>query len=309
MRKILFLLLMVPVLTVAAPAGWQPLLEPEELAAILDIAPDVRVIRVTGNHGRGHIPGSIESPYADWRGTGRNPGQLRNLDEYTALLQRLGITDSTPVAVVHQGSDPADLGAASRVYWTLKSLGVIDVALINGGFQAWRQADFPISTEDELVTASSYQPAWHDQWRVTTQQVEELVQSGDANLIDARPVSFYRGLRATLGKPGTIQGAGNIEYESWFDGDRLQSQESLSQILSDFGELNSPVTVSFCNTGHWASINWFVMSELLQVENTRLYAESVAEWSEVDRPMDNQVGRMRIYSDLTSRWFKDLIGK
>jgi len=308
MRKLICLLLIFPVLAIAAPGGWQPLLEPGELAAILREAPEVRIVRVTGNYGRGHIPGSLESPYADWRGTGRNPGQLRDLDEYTALIQRLGITASTPVVVVHQGSDPADMGAATRVYWTLKSLGVIDVAIINGGFQAWRQADLAISTEDELVAASSYQPVWQNNWRVTTAQVEELVQSASANLIDARPVSFYRGLRATLGEPGTIQGAGNIEYESWFDGDRLQPQASLLQVLDGYGELDSPVTVSFCNTGHWASINWFVMSEVLKLENARLYAESVAEWSEVDRPMDNQVGRMRIYSDLTSRWFKDLIG-
>jgi len=308
MRKLICLLLIFPVLAIAAPGGWQPLLEPGELAAILREAPEVRIVRVTGNYGRGHIPGSLESPYADWRGTGRNPGQLRDLDEYTALIQRLGITASTPVVVVHQGSDPADMGAATRVYWTLKSLGVIDVAIINGGFQAWRQADLAISTEDELVAASSYQPVWQNNWRVTTAQVEELVQSASANLIDARPVSFYRGLRATLGEPGTIQGAGNIEYESWFDGDRLQPQASLLQVLDGYGELDSPVTVSFCNTGHWASINWFVMSEVLELENARLYAESVAEWSEVDRPMDNQVGRMRIYSDLTSRWFKDLIG-
>ena len=308
MRTFLFSLLLIPALTFAAPSGWKPLLEPGELATILEAAPEVRVIRVTGNHGRGHIPGSLDSPYVDWRGTGRNPGQLRDLSEYTSLLQQLGITDTTPVVVVHQGSDPADMGAATRVYWTLKTLGVTDVALINGGFQAWRQADLAISNADEMVAASSYQPSWRDDWRVTTQQVEELVQSGNGNLIDARPVSFYRGLRATLGKPGTIRGAGNIEYESWFDGDRLQSQESLMQVLDGYGELNSPVTVSFCNTGHWASINWFVMSEVLKVDNARLYAESVAEWSEVERPMDNQVGRLRVYRDLTSRWFNDLIG-
>ena len=307
-RSLLFacLLLAHPILSMAAPAGWQPLLEPAELAAILQQAPEVRVIRVTGNYNRGHIPGSVESPYTDWRGTGRNPGQLRDLAHYTGLVQKLGISDVTPVVVVHQGSDPADMGAATRVYWTLKTLGVSDVAIINGGFQAWRQADLTISTEVTTAARSSYQPVWLDDWRVTTEQVEELVQSGAGNLIDARPVGFYRGLRATLGKPGTIRGAGNIEYQSWFEGDRLQTQASLVNVLNDYGELASPVTVSFCNTGHWASINWFVLSELLEVDNARLYAESVAEWSEQERPMDNQVGRLRVYRDLTSRWLNDL---
>jgi thiosulfate/3-mercaptopyruvate sulfurtransferase len=307
-RFALLLLLSLPALTLAAPPGWKPLLEPGELAGLLQQGPVIRLIRVTGNYGRGHIPGSVESPYPDWRGTGRNPGQLRSLGEYTALLQALGIAAATPVVVIHQGSDPADMGAATRVYWTLKSLGVADVAVLNGGYQAWRQADLPVSNETATVFPSDYQPVWLEDWRVTTDQVEQLVRSGNGTLIDARPVSFYRGLRATLGKPGTIQGAGNIAFESWFDGDRLPSVESLQQVLGAYGEVNGPVTVSFCNTGHWASINWFVMSELLQVDNTRLYAESVAEWSEQERPMDNQVGRLRVYRDLTSRWFNDLIG-
>ena len=306
------LLLMVPLLSVAAPAGWQPLLEPDELAAIIQVSPEVRVIQVTGNYTRGHVPGSVESPYADWRGSGRNPGELRDLADYTTLLQKLGITGSTPVAVIHEGSNPADMGAATRVYWTLKSLGVADVAVVNGGLEAWQQADLPLSTEIGTVSASNYEPAWREDWRITTSQLEELVQEGSGNLIDARPVSFYRGLRATLGDPGTIRGAGNIQYESWFEGDRLAPRESLAGVMKQYeaqdGALDSPVTVSFCNTGHWASINWFVMSELLQVNNARLYAESVAGWSEQDRPMDNQAGRLRVYRDQTASWLRDLLG-
>jgi thiosulfate/3-mercaptopyruvate sulfurtransferase len=287
--------------------GWQPLLEPQELAVILADASEVRIIRVSGNYARGHLPGSVESVYEQWRGTGRNPGELRELEEYTALLQGLGIDAETPVAVVHEGSNPADMGAATRVYWTLKSLGVNDVAVVNGGFRAWQAAGLAVSTDPVTVTPSDYSPSWRSDWRVTTEEVEVLVQTGEANLVDARPVSFYRGLRATLGEPGTIRGAANLQYETWFDGDRLTTRRALAESLQSLA-LDAPITVSFCNTGHWASINWFVMSELLGVKNTRLYAESVAAWSEEERPMDNQVGRLRVYRDLTYRWLQDLLG-
>lgn len=301
------LLLSLPMTGLAAAPGWKPLFEPDELAEVLLRSSGILIIRVTGNYNRGHIPGSLESPYADWRGAGRNPGQLRSLGEYTTLLQQLGITARTPVVVVHQGSDPADMGAATRVYWTLKTLGVREVAVLNGGYQAWRAAELPVSTEKEFAHTSEYQPVLLDDWRVTTEVVEELVQSGDGALIDARPVSFYRGFRATVGKPGTIRAAENIPYENWFDGDRLSSSASLREVMDSFGEQDATITVSFCNTGHWASINWFVMSELLQFDNVRLYAESIAEWGEQERPMDNQVGRLRVYRDLTSRWFNGFI--
>ncbi len=300
-----WLLLMYPTVGLTTPAGWQPLLEPRELAAILASDSGVRIIRVTGNYGRGHLPGSVESPYEDWRGTGRNPGELRSLNEYTALVQKLGIGPDMAVVVVHQGSDPADMGAATRVYWTLKTLGIPDVAVINGGYQAWENAGLAVSKESVSVSPSQFQPTWHDDWRVTTEQVEALVQSGAGTLVDARPLSFFRGLRASLGEPGTIRGAANLEFESWFDGDRLMAREQLAENLEPL-DPESQVTVSFCNTGHWASINWFVMSEVLGIQNTRLYAESVATWSEEDRPMDNQVGRLRVYADLTARWWRDL---
>ena len=37
--------------------------------------------------------------------------------------------------------------------------------------------------------------------------------------------------------------------------------------------------MTYCNTGHWAAIDWFVLSEVLGRKNTRLYAGSMAEWS------------------------------
>lgn len=308
MQGILLSALLLPALVTAAPAGWQPLLEPAELAEILAATDNVRPVRVTGNYRRGHLPGSVASPYEDWRGTGRNPGQLRELSDYTALLQQLGISRDSPVVVVHEGTDAADMGAATRVYWTLKTLGIADVAVINGGYRGWVDAGLPVSTDEVTVPASHYQPAWHNQWRVTTAEVEALVEAGEGNLIDARPLGFYRGLRATLGRPGTIRGAVNLEYTSWFDDSRLMAADRLTAAMTDVRPPDTAITVSFCNTGHWASINWFVMSELLGRENTRLYAESVAEWSAAERPMDNQAGRLEIYRDLTLRWFQDLFG-
>lgn len=307
-RILALLLILVPSLGLAAPPGWAPLLEPEEAARIITATPELRILRVTGNYDRGHLPGALDAPYARWRGPADNPGQLPDLAALTELMQSLGLRPELPVLVVHEGNNSADMGAAARVYWTLKSLGIQDLALINGGYRAWRGARLPISEAALTVPASDYQPQWDMSWRVSTEEVESLVNTGEARLIDARPPSFFSGLRATVGKPGTIAGAGNLTYESWFDGDRLQPQPQLASRFDEYPVPEAPVTVSFCNTGHWASINWFVMSEILEVPNTRLYAESVAEWSKAERPMDNQPNRGQVYRDQASQWFRDVFG-
>jgi thiosulfate/3-mercaptopyruvate sulfurtransferase len=305
---ILLVVLSLPLRALAAPINWSPLLEPAELADILAQTTELRIIQVTGNFNRGHLPGALESPYSHWRGPARSPGELPPLESLTANLQSLGITAQIPVVVIHEGANPADMGAATRVYWTLKSLGIINIAVLNGGLNAWRDAGLPISTESIAIPASIYAPQWLEQWRIDTETLEQMLDSGDSQLIDARPPLFFAGFRATVGRAGTIRGAQNLPYESWFDGPSLKAIDELQTIFSKHPFASSPALVSFCNTGHWASINWFVMSELLGLTNVRLYAESVAEWSQADRPMDNQPNRSQIYRDMTVRWLKDLLG-
>lgn len=319
--KLLLVVLLAPfsLLAVAAPQGWSPLLEPAGLAGILASNPEsgsgldagVRVVQVTGNYQEGHIPGAVFSPYGQWRGPQENPGALPDISHLVDLVQTLGITAQTPVVVVHQGSSPADMGAATRVYWTLKSLGVADLALLNGGFKAWQEAGLPVSTDAEVVAVSSFVPRWQDTWRISTAEIETLISTGgqqQARLIDARTADFFRGEQSVVARAGTIKGAGNLSYESWFEGTRLQSTPLLASTLLDQGMPAAPMTVSFCNTGHLASINWFVMSELAGVDNMRLYAESMSEWSQADRPMDNQPSRMSIYWDKTMTWLDSLLG-
>ena len=297
-----------PLTVHAAPPGWEPLLEPTELATIMGGSRSVRVIHVTGDFAASHIPGAANAPYAQWRGPQENPGSLPAMEKLTTLVQSLGISADTPVAIVHQGTNPADMGTATRVYWTLKSLGVTDLAVVNGGFAAWTEAGLPISSMADPIAPSRFVPQWSDKWRVTTAEVETLVSEGSARLIDARPEGFFKGLQSSAGRPGTIHGAGNLSFESWFDGNRLKEQPQMSSILATYPVQEAPLTVSFCNTGHQASVNWFVLSELQGVPNTRLYAESMAEWSLADRPMDNQPSPVKIYWDMTKSWFSELLG-
>ncbi|HDZ07471.1 sulfurtransferase [Pseudohongiella sp.] len=290
----------------AQPAQWSPLLQVNTLAGILDGPVPVRVIHVTGDAGAGVIPGAVRAPYSDFRGPGSNAGQLPPMQALQALLQQLGIDAETPVVVVHQGSSASDFGAATRVYWTLKSLGVQHLAVLNGGFQQWQAAGLPVSMEPAVVPVSRYQPLWQDTWRLTSEQVADALADDRITLLDSRPAAFYLGQQSIAAQPGTIRGAENLSFATWFDGNQLKPLSELQQLLSTNRPVQTPTTVAFCNTGHWASINWFVLSELLGVSDTRLYAESVVEWAQQARPMDNQPGRLAWYWDMTRDWWRQI---
>ncbi len=295
-----------PGLALAAPDGWQPLLSPADLSALLDQGEDIHIIRVTGDFAAGHIPGAVFSPYEKWRAGPTNPGAVLPELEYEAEAVRVGVTAERPTVIVHDGDTPSDMGAAARVYWTLKSLGVENLALLNGGFQAWAKAGLPTATGEVTPTESDFYAEWRDDWYIPTGEVAALVESGEATLLDSRPEGFFQGIAWSIARPGTIHSAENLQFSQFFEDGLMVTPERARAIAEAQGLQDSPITVSFCNTGHWAALNWFALSELAEVPNTRLYAESMAEYTIHGHPLDNEPGRAEYVWLSTKRWVAEL---
>ena len=296
-----------PLAAFATPEGWSRLMEPAQLNTLLDeYGDDIRVVQITGEYGEGHIPGSGWSPYASWRSDMPNPGALRDLGHLTTVVQELGIDTDTPVVVVHAGRDATDMGAAARVYWTLRSMGIEDLALLNGGLAAWTAAGLPTETADASFFPSDYQGEWHNDWRATTEEVAAASASGSATLLDARPEGFFDGLTWSVAAPGTVHGAESLEYSDFFDGSRLVGAEDIRRIAAETGFTDDTTTVSFCNTGHWAAINWFALSEVAGYNDVRLYAESMAEYADGERPLDHAPNRLQYAWRASTNWIADL---
>lgn len=88
--------------------------------------------------------------------------------------------------------------------------------------------------------------------------------------------------------PGTIPGSRSLPHSD-FLGQRNQAwylNEGEITARVNQAELDpSARTTAFCNTGHWAATDWFVLSELAGFEEVALYDGSMAEWSQdSDRP-------------------------
>ncbi len=296
--RLLFSLL---VLLGSATAAAQPLLAPAELAGKLSDS-KLRIVDIRDGQGgksayeAGHIAGAQHAPYAKWRGPAESPGRLPATDALTELIQQAGIDSTTPVVVVVEGEYSTDFGAAARVYWTLKAAGVPKLLVLNGGMTAWRAAGLPLSTETSVRASSTFQVKLDPRLIATRDEVAQVVNSGSARLLDARPVAFFAGeTRHTAAKtPGTIVGAKNVSHDVWFTRDaKLLPADDIRRVAQQAGVNTDQPTISFCNTGHWAATNWFVLSEMLGHANVKLYPESVVEWSNAGLAMDNVPSRLQ----------------
>ncbi|WID96922.1 sulfurtransferase [Bosea vestrisii] len=254
-------------------------------------------IRAAAEGGRqafeaGHIPGAVHSDYAadGWRAkVGNAPGMLPPLDHLAELAGRLGITPPSKVVIVPAGLAASDLAAATRVYWTLKLIGHGQQAILDGGFKGWRtQPGLPIETGPaKPIPASPYPVVVQQELRSTADATLIASRSKLATLVDARSASYFEGKEkaAEAARAGHIPGAVSRDYAAAFDPatGRFKPAGDLSAL---FGSVPTGPAVSYCNTGHTASLNWFVMSELLGRDEVSLYDGSMTDWTQdPERPV------------------------
>lgn len=291
-----------------------PLVSPSELAAFKrDADPlllDIRQGEASEGvslYEAGHVPGAVHAPYARWRGSAENPGEVLSDAELTELFRSLGVEEDRPVVVIHQGDSISDFGAAARVYWTLKSAGIDNLAILNGGVEAWNAEERDLATNSPAPRPSEITVSLADAWIATRDDIRAIVDGEDsAALIDARPEAFYRGEAAhgAAARPGTLPQARLFSHANWFgSGPAILETETVRRLVAENDLDNGETLVSFCNTGHWAATNWFALSEIGGIENVKLYPESVVAWSQAGLPMDNVPGRLQHLWNTVTSWF------
>ena len=258
-----------------------------------------------------HIPGSVHIPYAEFRGPDNNPGKVPDVTQLANVLGARGIDTNKTVVIVHDGVTPTDFGAAARVYWTLKSVGFGSLAILNGGFRGYQKDGFEIASGGTDIDRTSpilgFDPAWY----ADTAEVERQVSGqGRARLLDARSDDFYAGKawHDSAARPGILPGADQFSFESFFDKNTplLKHSDELQTIVTA-NQLDQAGTISYCNTGHWAATNWFVLSEVVGIKDMKLYAESMVEWSALNKPMENVPTSAQFAILKTKKWFNNLV--
>jgi thiosulfate/3-mercaptopyruvate sulfurtransferase len=274
------------------------LVTPEILAGALG-SPDLVIIdiRAAPEGGQqafeaGHIPGAVHSDYAadGWRAkVGNAPGMLPPLDHLAELAGRLGVTPPSKVVIVPAGLAASDLAAATRVYWTLKLIGHGQQAILDGGFKGWQTSPrLPIETgPSKARSAPPYPVVMQQKLRSTADATLVASRSKLATLVDARSASYFDGKEkaAEAARAGHIPGAVSRDYAAAFDPatGRFKPAGDLTAL---FGPVPRGPAISYCNTGHTASFNWFVMSELLGRDEVSLYDGSMTDWTQdPERPV------------------------
>jgi thiosulfate/3-mercaptopyruvate sulfurtransferase len=242
----------------------------------------------------GHIPEAVYSNYlkAGWRTTRDGvPGQLPDVGDLEQLIGGLGIDNDDHVVVVAAGESALDMGSATRVYWTFKVLGHDEVSVLNGGHAAYAAA-YPLAEGWSDPQPARFAGELQPQLIADRKQVASALRSG-TGLMDNRPPAQYRGeaKHPAATQPGTIPGSGNVPQSRLTDGGSFADADRIAALLKDAGLEREGEQITFCNTGHWASLGWFASHEILGNEQARMYDGSMTDWTINDQEVEVIAGQ------------------
>jgi thiosulfate/3-mercaptopyruvate sulfurtransferase len=234
-------------------------------------------------YARGHIPGAVHSDYdkAGWRVTRDGvPFMLPTLAQLEKLIGELGIDEDKHVVVVPAGVHQTDFGSAARVYWTLKVAGLKRVSILDGGYAAWTaRPAHPVETRPSPPSPTIFTATIDKSMIAELAEVQRASANGGATLVDARSAALFSGKeKGQAAGYGHIPSAINVDSAVFYDAasNRLKTKAELAKLAA---AIPPGDVVSYCNTGHWAATNWFVLRELLGRKSVRLYDGSMVEWT------------------------------
>ena len=218
---------------------------------------------------------------ADGRFRGRHPLPAR--DAWAATVGRLGIAPGVPVVVYDGQGGPY----AARAWWLLRWLGHADVAVLDGGIDAFVAAGGTLVGEVPAAPGGAPYPAAAA--AMPTIDADTLLDRlGAVCVLDARAAERFRGDTEPLDPvAGHIPGALNRNFKDNLQPDgRFKSPAALRAELEPLVAGRAPAdVVQQCGSGVTACHNLLAL-EAAGLGTSVLYPGSWSEWcADAGRPV------------------------
>lgn len=236
----------------------------------------------------GHIPGArradletdLSGPH--YPGAGRHPWPSD--DAFAAVLGRLGVTPAHQVVIY---DDAQGALAAARLWFMLKTWGHDAVAVLDGGWSAWRTNGGDVEAGDAApAEAGPYAGAFDHTRLLDAADVHAALKAGDT-VLDARAAERYRGDVEPLDrKAGHIPGALNRPFATNLADGRFRPAAELRAAFEALLQGRAPDRlIASCGSGVTACHHLLAM-EHAGLHGARLFKGSWSGWIEDDaRPI------------------------
>jgi thiosulfate/3-mercaptopyruvate sulfurtransferase len=205
---------------------------------------------------------------------------LPSAEAFSSAMRNLGIGDGLSV-VVYDGSG---LFSAPRVWWTLRTFGVREVFILDGGMPKWKAEGRPIDFGEVRRTPRHFTARFNHGAVADAADVQKALAHPDIQVVDARSAGRFAGTapepRPGL-KSGHMPGALNLPYDTLLEDGKLIAPHRIKAKFEQAGiDIEKPV-VTTCGSGVTAAVLWFALDAVGR-EPKSLYDGSWTEWASRD---------------------------
>jgi thiosulfate/3-mercaptopyruvate sulfurtransferase len=222
---------------------------------------------------------SDKSDAADQASGGRHP--LPSAPKFAAWLGAVGVTPATQVVVY----DRNGVNYCGRAWWMLQWCGHRNVAVLDGGLQAWQAAGGAVQSGDGAIQADfskdEYPPVQSNKSLMAIDTVAMAVKNSTHTIIDARATPRFKGEVEPLDPvAGHIPGALNRPFALNIGAEGLFKPAAV--LRAEFDALlagrDASKVIHHCGSGVSAVPNVLAMA-IAGYAPSNLFAGSWSEWS------------------------------
>ena len=233
-----------------------------------------------------HIPGAVFLDLDEVTDASSGlPHMLPKPEKFASRAQAMGLGDGSRIIVY----DNSPLKSAARAWWMFHVFGAHQVAVLDGGLEAWKAAGGALESGKPIVRHRHF-TVWADTSSVRDLAgMRENLKSGEAQVVDARSAGRFAGTEAEP-RPGVraghMPGARNLPFGNLYAADgRLKDEAGLKAAFADAGVDPLKPLIATCGSGITAS-SIVLAATVLGAKSPALYDGSWAEWgSQADTPV------------------------
>lgn len=200
-------------------------------------------------------------------------------DAFIKAAQQLGIDNNSMIVVY----DDHGIYSSARAWWMFRSMGHTNIAVLNGGMPAWKQAGFALEEKKSIdVEQGNFIGMYDPNFFLDHQYVLDHLDDIEQTVIDARAENRFKGLveepREGL-RSGHIPGSKNLPYTDLLEDGKMKKPEELKEKLLTIIPKNKKLVFS-CGSGITACV-LVLGAELSGYQNLSVYDGSWTEWGSI----------------------------
>ena len=269
------------------------IVSPKELFEKKD-DPDLVIVDCPWEQGaylRAHIPHAVCRPGHPYikamDSDGSQSALLMGPPEFKELAGQMGIQRGSEVVVY----DEWGTIFATRLWWMLRYYGHENIRVLDGGWQGWVSAGYPVSFEANRPEnpETDFVPTPNSERLITLDELKDRCQEQDLQVFDVRSEDEYTGKDAHgNNRAGHIPGAVHLEWNRFLNNSTnpeavrdFRPVDELKTLVDEAGLTRDCTVVAYCQAAVRGAMGVFVL-EMLGHPRALLYDGSMAEWANLD---------------------------